>query len=70
MRTQTGPPEGHDDDRSGGPDAPVVADRTCGRCRQPFAGDPSLNFQTDWTLCPACAEKLMPGRLPSPAPRT
>ncbi|MGH9059729.1 MAG: hypothetical protein ACRDZY_09485 [Acidimicrobiales bacterium] len=36
--------------------------RHCGRCQRSFAGDPALFFQTDWALCPACTEILLPGR--------
>lgn len=38
------------------------SDRKCGRCQQPFPGDPSLFFQSDWGLCSACTAILMPGR--------
>jgi hypothetical protein len=39
-------------------DQPVS--RLCGRCRRELADDPTLEFQQDWVLCPACAEVLMP----------
>ena len=31
-----------------------LPERRCGRCRCAFPGDPTLFFQTDWALCPAC----------------
>lgn len=36
--------------------------RLCGRCRRPLDDDPTLEFQHDWVLCPACAEVLLPGK--------
>ena len=36
--------------------------RLCGRCRRPLEDDPTLEFQHDWVLCPACAEVLLPGK--------
>ncbi len=35
-------------------------DRHCGRCQCAFPGDPTLFFQTDWALCPACTAILLP----------
>lgn len=43
-----------------------VPDRHCGRCQSGFPGDPTLYFQTDWALCPACAAILLPGRPAAP----
>jgi len=40
--------------------------RHCGRCQQEFDADPSLFFQTEWALCPACAEILLPKRRNTP----
>jgi hypothetical protein len=37
-----------------------TTERRCGRCQQPFANDPDLTFQSDWGLCPACTEILLP----------
>jgi hypothetical protein len=37
-----------------------VTDRHCGRCQKAFAGDPTLFFQNEWTLCPECEEILLP----------
>jgi hypothetical protein len=34
--------------------------RRCGRCQCEFDGDPNLFFQTDWALCQACGEILLP----------
>jgi hypothetical protein len=45
--------------------AAVTADRQCGRCRRSFEGDPTLFFQSDWALCPECAEILLPTRPPT-----
>jgi hypothetical protein len=39
-----------------------LAPRHCGRCQRPFDADPELYFQTDWALCPSCAEILLPSR--------
>jgi hypothetical protein len=36
--------------------------RVCGRCRSTLEDDPTLVFQTDWALCPACAEVLLPAK--------
>ena len=44
-------------------------DRHCGRCQSAFPGDPTLYFQTDWALCPACTAILLPGRPAAPARR-
>jgi len=41
--------------------------RHCGRCQREFDGDPNLFFQTDWTLCPACADILLPSLRTTPA---
>jgi hypothetical protein len=49
------------------PDAEPAAQRRCGRCQQSFDADPDLFFQTDWALCPACTEILMPRRMGAPA---
>ena len=40
----------------------VVPDRLCGRCRETFAGDVTLNPQAlqEWWACPAC-RKIMFG---------
>lgn len=40
--------------------AEPVPTRRCGRCQYAFPGDPTLFFQTDWALCPACREILLP----------
>jgi hypothetical protein len=42
--------------------APTIPlpERTCGRCRRRFDGDPALYFQTDWGLCPECTAILLP----------
>jgi len=45
--------------------ADELPQRRCGRCQGTFAGDPMLFFQTDWGLCPACAEILLPRHAPS-----
>lgn len=37
-----------------------VPARRCGRCQMAFPGDPTLEFQTDWALCPACSAVLLP----------
>lgn len=37
--------------------------RHCGRCQIDFEADPTLFFQTDWALCPACQEILLPRRV-------
>jgi DNA-directed RNA polymerase subunit RPC12/RpoP len=55
MRTRPPAPTDHDVSDA----VPVVSTRKCGRCQQPFPGDPSLNFQTDWALCPPCSAKLL-----------
>ena len=39
-----------------------LGQRHCGRCQNAFPGDPSLFFQTDWALCPACSTILLPDR--------
>jgi hypothetical protein len=49
--------------------APPVPPRHCGRCQCAFPGDPTLFFQTDWALCPACKEILLPRGPVSPTPR-
>jgi hypothetical protein len=36
--------------------------RQCGRCQGALEADPELFFQTDWVLCPQCAEVLLPSR--------
>jgi len=41
------------------PEYDAAMQRHCGRCQKPFATDPSLWFQTDWGLCPACDEILL-----------
>ena len=65
MGTRTGPPMGTSDTAEERRTADTtVPDRRCGRCQRPFPGDPTLNFQTDWALCPDCAAVLMP---PPPA---
>jgi hypothetical protein len=33
--------------------------RHCGRCQKAFDSDPSLFFQSDWGLCPACTDILL-----------
>ncbi len=46
-------------------DTPVIdllPPRHCGRCQCAFPGDPTLFFQTDWALCPACTAILLPRR--------
>jgi hypothetical protein len=43
-------------------------ERRCGRCQQPFATDPDLFFQSDWGLCPACTDILLPRPAERPAP--
>jgi hypothetical protein len=42
---------------------PVVPDRTCGRCRQPFPGDPDnpVDAQVEWWLCTPCRAVLLQG---------
>ncbi len=45
-----------------------VAPRRCGRCQRPFEDDTASPVQTDWALCPACEEILLPGRQ-GPGPR-
>ena len=40
--------------------------RRCGRCQCEFDGDPTLFFQTDWALCPPCAEILLPSLQTTP----
>ena len=37
-----------------------LQERHCGRCQCAFPGDPTLFFQTDWALCPACEAILLP----------
>jgi hypothetical protein len=39
-----------------------LPERHCGRCQRAFPGDPTLFFQTDWALCPACEAILLPRR--------
>ncbi len=34
-------------------------ERHCGRCQCAFPADPTLFFQTDWALCPACEAILL-----------
>ena len=41
------------------PGVPVPA-RQCGRCQCALEADPELFFQTDWVLCPQCADILLP----------
>lgn len=46
--------------------------RHCGRCQEDFDADPTLWFQTEWVLCPACHEILLPQRAtgaPTAAPK-
>jgi hypothetical protein len=44
--------------------------RHCGRCQSEFDGDPGLFFQTDWSLCPPCADILLPSlRTTPPVPQ-
>ena len=40
---------------------PGVPDRTCGRCRGTFAGDPDAHptAQGGWWVCATCREALM-----------
>lgn len=45
-----------------------VGPRKCGRCQRPFEGDTASFVQTDWALCPACEEILLPGRQGSRSP--
>jgi hypothetical protein len=42
---------------------PDVPDRTCGRCRQPFPGDPDnpVDAQVEWWLCTPCRAVLLQG---------
>jgi hypothetical protein len=57
-------------DASIGADSPIAAplpERHCGRCQRSLPGDPTLFFQTDWTLCPTCEAILLPGRSAAPA---
>ena len=44
------------------PGVVALPHRRCGRCQCAFPGDPTLFFQTDWALCPACEAILLPGR--------
>lgn len=46
----------------GGQVAVALPERHCGRCQVSFPGDPTLFFQTDWALCPACEEILLSRR--------
>jgi len=46
--------------RDDGRIAVPLPQRHCGRCQRPFLGDPTLFFQTDWVLCPACEAILLP----------
>jgi len=48
-------------------DSVPLPKRLCGRCQCEFDGDPNLFFQTDWSLCPPCAEILLPS-LHTPPP--
>jgi hypothetical protein len=41
---------------------PTEGRRHCGRCQQEFDADPTLWLQTEWSLCPACREILLPRR--------
>ena len=41
--------------------------RRCGRCQCEFDGDPALFFQTDWALCPPCADILLPSLQTTPS---
>ncbi len=55
----------YDADERIGVDNPIfvpLPERHCGRCQCAFPGDPTLFFQTDWALCPACEAILLPGR--------
>jgi hypothetical protein len=56
------------DDLIGGDGRVPVAllERHCGRCQRAFPGDPTLFFQTDWALCPACQAILLPKRPATP----
>ena len=45
------------------------APRVCGGWRRTIEHDPTLVFQTDWVLCPTCAEELLPPKPTSPAAR-
>lgn len=47
-------------------DGQPLAQRHCGRCQCAFEADPDLLFQTDWSLCPACAEVLLPSLSSTP----
>jgi hypothetical protein len=54
-----------------GGDGPVpLPERHCGRCQRAFPGDPTLFFQTDWALCPACEAILLPTTSYAPFGRT
>jgi hypothetical protein len=46
--------------------AKPLPQRNCGRCQRAFDGDPNLFFQTDWALCPECADILLPSRHNTP----
>lgn len=50
----------------GGKVAVALPERHCGRCQCAFPGDPTLFFQTDWALCPACEEILFSRRTVTP----
>jgi hypothetical protein len=43
----------------------IAGRRHCGRCQEYFDADPTLWLQTEWALCPACHEILLPQRRPS-----
>jgi len=47
-------------------DGAPLPTRHCGRCQCEFDGDPNLFFQTDWSLCPACADILLPSLRTTP----
>jgi hypothetical protein len=48
----------------------TLPQRHCGRCQGSFEGDPTLFFQTDWTLCPPCREILLGRAAASASQRT
>ncbi len=58
---RAGPPEADTASEAESIIVPLPA-RHCGRCQCAFPGDPTLFFQTDWALCPACTAVLLPGR--------
>ncbi|MDQ6782673.1 MAG: hypothetical protein M3063_04370 [Actinomycetota bacterium] len=43
-------------------DPVAVAPRRCGRCQHVFDDGTASVVQTDWALCPPCAEILLPPR--------